>query len=367
MLHHPPRFERLGLGIGAGSALASAVLFGATTPIAKQLIHATSPLLTAGLLYLGSGVGLAILRLLQDRGWSRTGLARADRPWLAVATVAGGIVAPALLMWALSRNDAATVSLLLNLETVFTAALAWFVFHEATSRRVVLGFLAILLGGILLAWPAQWTAPGRAVGLLAVVGACLCWGIDNNVTRKVSAADSRLTAAIKGLVAGGTNIGLALSLGASWPDPVHLLAILLLGFLGYGVSLVLFIIALRHLGAVRAAAYFSTAPFIGTVLAVVLFGQPLAATYLYLAAALMGLGVWLHVGEHHEHEHIHESTTHTHTHRHDAHHRHEHATAWDGAEPHSHEHDHEPMRHRHAHFPDIHHEHRHPADEEQRP
>ena len=344
--------------IGPVAALLSAALFGATTPIAKALLRETSPLLVAGLLYLGSGLGLTLLRLIQDRGWRPTGLSRTDWPWLAVATLVGGVIAPALLMLGLSRSDAATASLLLNLETVFTAVLAWIVFHEATSRRVVVGFIAILSGGLLLAWPSQSVAWGRVLGLLCVAGACLCWGIDNNVTRKISGADSRVIAGMKGLVAGSTNTALALSTGASFPAARYLTDILVLGFLGYGVSLVLFIVALRHLGTARTGAYFATAPFIGTALAVAVYGEPVSSV-LYLAAALMAVGVWLHVSEHHEHEHVHESLTHTHSHRHDEHHQHEHTDLWDGTEPHSHEHHHEPLRHRHAHYPDLHHGHRH--------
>lgn len=344
--------------IGPAAALASALLFGATMPIASRLLIGSSPLLVAGLLYLGSGVGLSVLRASRDGAWRPAGLARSDWSWLLGATVAGGIAAPALLMWGLSRSDAATASLLLNFEAVFTAALAWFVFQEATSRRVVLGFLAILAAGLLLAWPSGAIASSRQMALLSIVAACLCWGIDNNLTRKVSGADARMTAAIKGLTAGITNTLLALSIGARLPGALDLACILVLGFLGYGLSLVLFIVALRHIGTARTGAYFSTGPFLGALLAVAFFHQPVTGLF-YVAGSLMLIGVWLHVFEHHEHEHIHDDLTHTHTHRHDEHHQHGHIEPWDGTEPHSHEHDHAPLRHRHAHFPDLHHTHRH--------
>jgi drug/metabolite transporter (DMT)-like permease len=201
-------------------------------------------------------------------------------------------------------------------------------------------------------------APSRTAGLLGVVMACLCWGIDNNVTRKISAADARVVAGIKGLVAGISNTALALSLGPRMPDVAHLAGILVLGFLGYGLSLVLFIVALRHLGTARTSAYFSTGPFFGALLAILFYGDTVGPAF-YAAAALMAVGVWLHAIEHHEHEHTHEAETHTHMHRHDEHHRHEHAEPWDGGEPHAHEHRHAPLRHRHAHYPDIHHTHRH--------
>jgi drug/metabolite transporter (DMT)-like permease len=343
---------------GPAAALTSALLFGATTPIASRLLGDASPLLVAGLLYLGSGLGLAALRAVQDGGWRSPGLARSDWRWLSVATAVGGVAAPAFLMWGLTRSDAATASLLLNLEAVFTAALAWLVFGEATSRRVVVGFIAIFLASALLAWPSGVVASSRIAGLLGVVAACLCWGIDNNVTRKIAGADARVIAGFKGLVAGLANTVFALSLNPRLPGALHLAEILTLGFLGYGLSLVFFIVALRHLGTARTSAYFSTGPFFGALLAIGFFGEPVGAAF-YAAAGLMAIGVWLHVSEHHEHEHAHEAETHTHPHRHDEHHRHQHAEPSDGSEPHSHEHYHEPLRHRHAHFPDIHHTHRH--------
>src|SRR6266566_6802351 len=206
---------------------------------------------------------------------------------------------------------------------------------------------------------AQYLPPDTvASGKSSCPGACLCWGLDNNLTRRISAADSRVIAGIKGLVAGSTNTALALGLGATLPAPQYLAGTLVLGFLGYGVSLVLFIVALRHLGTARTGAYFATAPFIGTALAVLLYGQPVSVLF-WSAALLMLVGVYLHVTEQHVHMHTHEPLRHTHAHVHDAHHQHEHPQGWDGAEPHTHEHQHEPLRHSHAHFPDIHHRHRH--------
>ncbi len=345
-------------GSGVPAALASALLFGVTTPVAKQLLAGTHPLLIAGLLYVGSGIGVSALRLVQDRGWSATGLAAGDWPWLALSTLVGGIVAPALLMMGLARADAAAASLLLNLEVVFTAALAWVVFREPAGLRVVVGLGAIFAGGLLLVWPARFSSGGDLSAMLAIVMACFCWALDNNVTRRISASDARVLAAIKGLVAGLTSTGLALALGASLPPASHVLATLVIGFLGYGLSLVLFIVALRQLGTARASAYFATAPFIGAGAAMFLYGQPGVGAF-WLAASCMGVGVWLHVTEHHEHEHTHEPLSHSHAHKHDAHHRHGHDFDWDGNEPHTHAHGHGGLRHRHAHFPDIHHRHGH--------
>jgi len=250
---------------GVSAALFAALLFGITTPIAKQLLPGSQPLLIAGLLYLGSGAGVSLLRLGQDRGWSASGLEAGDWPWLGLTTLVGGIIAPALLMVGLSRADAASASLLLNLEVVFTAILAWLVFKEPANPRVVWGLLAIFAGSVALVGPTHFSAGHDLTALLLVAAACLCWAVDNNLTRKVSAADARVLAVIKGLVAGVTNTTLAFALGAALPSVPHLLAVLWLGFLGYGLSLVMFIVSLRHLGAARTGAYFATAPFIGAV------------------------------------------------------------------------------------------------------
>ncbi len=343
---------------GVLAALASAVLFGVTTPFAKQLLSGVQPLLIAGLLYLGSGVGVGAMRWVQDRGWSPTGLVGRDWVWLALSTLVGGVIAPASLMMGLAHADAASASLLLNLEVVFTAILAWVVFKEPAGSRVVFGLCAIFGGGLILVWPTSFTPAGSLYAFLAIVAACACWALDNNLTRKISASDARLLAAIKGLVAGTTNTVLAFVLGASLPQASHVAITLAIGFMGYGLSLVLFIVALRHLGTARTGAYFATAPFIGAAVALFLYGQPAEDTF-WVAAICMGLGVWLHVTEDHVHEHVHEPMSHSHAHTHDEHHRHDHPFDWDGSEPHTHAHVHGFLRHRHAHFPDIHHRHGH--------
>jgi drug/metabolite transporter (DMT)-like permease len=352
------RYRPHGLLSGAGAALLSAVLFGMTTPLAKQLLTGTSPLLIAGLLYAGSGLGLTLLILIQDRGRFSLGLERSDQLWLAAAVVAGGVVAPALLMFGLSRADAAAASLLLNLEVVFTAVMAWVWFREATSRRVVWGFVLIFVGSLTLVWPATLAENQSARALAAIAAACACWALDNNLTRKISGGDARAIAAVKGLVAGVVNVGLAVAFQPGLLPAAKVASALVLGFLGYGMSLVLFIFSLRNLGTARTGAYFATAPFIGSALAVVLYGQAVGWPF-WVAAACMAGGVWLHLTEDHEHEHVHEPLVHSHAHSHDAHHQHEHRAEWDGTEPHAHEHRHEGLRHRHPHFPDIHHQHTH--------
>lgn len=344
-------------------ALAAALLFGASTPLAKLLVGSMPPLLLAGLLYLGSGLGLGVLlvirasRRIEQAGEESMRIPRREWPWLAGAILFGGVLGPALLMAGLVRTSGAAASLLLNLEGVLTAVLAWVVFKENADRRIVLGMISIVGGGVLLAWQ-----PGGATfsaGAVLIAGACACWSIDNNLTRKVSTNDAMLVACWKGAIAGLCNTFLALTAGAGFPAWPQVAMSLLVGFLGYGVSLTLFVVALRTLGTARTGAYFSVAPLFGVLLSLTIWPE-MPGPLFWGAAALMALGVWLHVRERHEHEHTHEALEHTHRHRHDQHHQHTHDFAWNGDEPHAHPHRHEVLTHKHPHYPDIHHRHRHP-------
>ena len=351
---------RFGLHPGVGAALGAALLFGVGTPLAKLLLASTSPWLLAGLLYLGSGLGLSLLRLLR-RSQPRARLAPGEWPWFAGAVLAGGVIGPVLLMWGLAGMPASGAALLLNAEGVFTAAIAWVVFKENVDRRIFIGMLAIVAGAVVLSWPGQapgTASAGAALAALAVLGACLAWGIDNNLTRKVALADAVWLASVKGLVAGATNLALALALGAAWPPAMQVGGALAVGLLAYGVSLVLFVVALRHLGTARTGAYFSVAPFFGALVAVLALAEPVTAPLL-IAGALMAVGVWLHLSEQHAHEHTHEALEHEHEHLHDGHHQHAHEEGLAAAEPHTHRHRHEPMRHGHPHYPDAHHRHGH--------
>lgn len=339
-------------------ALLAAALFGASTPIAKLLIGELSPVLLGGLLYLGSGIGLAIVRLIRDQGWIAPLLTWSEWPWLLGAILFGGVLAPIALLFGLPLISGSAASLLLNLEAVLTAVIAWLVFKENADRRIVLGMSAIVAGGMLLSWPGGDTGMTSWVGPLSITVACLCWAIDNNLTRKVAASDALFIATSKGLIAGTVNTSLAIYFGAVLPDAFSLITIMILGLIGYGVSLVLFVLALRGLGAARTGAYFSTAPFIGATVALALFGESASPTF-WLAAILMGVGVWLHLTEHHEHNHTHIPLEHTHNHFHDEHHNHQHDFAWDEREPHAHLHGHAVIIHKHPHFPDIHHRHNH--------
>ncbi len=345
---------------GAPLAILSAVLFGASTPFAKLLLgQGISPWLLAGLLYLGSGVGLGIVRVARrvaGQPPAEAPLRRGDMPVLALVVLSGGVVGPVLLMIGLAATPAAAASLLLNLESLATLGLAWLIFRENVDRRLLLGAMAILAGAVVLS--GRGGAGGLGWGGAAIAAACLAWGLDNNLTRRLSAVDPVQIALIKGIAAGLVNLALAFAAGARLPALGMVGTAALLGFFGYGVSLVLFVLGLRHLGAARTGAYFATAPFIGAALAVAMFGEPVTAP-LVGAGLLMALGVYLHLTEAHEHQHAHEALEHEHRHVHDAHHQHAHQPGDPTREPHTHRHRHLPLVHKHPHYPDLHHRHGH--------
>ncbi len=344
---------------GAACAIGSAALFGASTPLAKRLLgDGAQPLMLAGLFYLGSGVGLTLMQLvrigLRLRS-SEAPLRRSDLPRLTGAVLLGGALAPALLLLGLRSASASAAALLLNLEGVATMAIAWLVFRENVDRRLLLGALAIVAGAVALSLSSGIAAGS---GALLIVAACIAWGVDNNLTRGLSAADPVQITLIKGLVAGSVNFVLALGTGAALPGWQQTLGALAVGFFGYGVSLVLFVRALRLLGAARTSAYFSTAPFIGALMAVALFHDPVTVA-LAAAAVLMAAGVYLHLQESHHHNHSHEEMEHEHQHVHDSHHQHRHTALDPAGRPHTHRHRHAPMIHAHPHYPDLHHRHDH--------
>jgi drug/metabolite transporter (DMT)-like permease len=352
--HRPP------LVGGALYGLAAAALFGATVPLAKALLGSVQPFVLAGLFYLGSGIGLSLWRLIsRARGGTavEAKLKRADYGWLFAAILFGGVFAPLLLMYGLLTTPASGASLLLNLEGAFGALIAWKVFREHANRRVVLGMILLTLGAMALSVRPDLSVQFSA-GAVCVILACLCWGIDNNLTRKISAADPVQIAGLKGLCAGPVNFAIGLMCGGTLPSMDLSAASLLIGFFGYGLSLVLYIFGLRHVGAARTSAYFSAAPFIGAASSIIFLHESVTV-FFGLAATLMMAGLWLHLTEQHEHSHTHSRLEHDHLHVHDEHHHHSHSPDDPGGEPHSHTHAHEPLTHSHAHMPDIHHEHSH--------
>lgn len=336
-------------------ALASAALFGAAAPAVKPIAGNLNPILLAGLLYAGSFLGLLVATTVRGQASGEARLRRGDIPTLGGAILTGGVMAPVLLIWGLSGLAASAASLLLAAEAVLTVLVAALLFREPVATRIWVAAALVLAASALLSWTPGLSIP-VSLHALAVLAACLLWGLDNNLTSRIASADPYAIAMWKGLAAGGINtaIGVALgpaALGASW------LAALGIGAIGYGASLVLYVLALRHLGAARTAAHFGTAPFFGAAISIALLGEPLTPA-LAVAFALAALGTWVALTERHEHEHVHEAIEHDHRHVHDVHHRHAHQGD-EGTEPHSHRHRHEPIRHRHAHLPDLHHRHRH--------
>ena len=339
---------------GVVAALVAALLFGASAPLAKLLLATIDPWLLAGLLYLGSGLGLTIYRRM--RHLPTVSLSRSEWLWFGGAIVSGGVVGPVLLMVGLTQMPASGASLLLSAEGVFTALLAWFVFKENFDWRIALGMASIAAGAIVLVWPDRAEFAGM-LPAFAVLGACLAWGIDNNLTRKVALADATWIASVKGLAAGLVNTCLALSLGSALPTAANALGAMLIGLLAYGVSLTLFVAGLRHLGTARTGAYFAIAPFFGALMALAM-GEHIT-WQLAVAAPLMAWGTWLHLTEQHIHEHPHEPIEHEHEHAHDAHHQHDHDGPVPSGTVHRHRHRHEALSHSHGHYPDAHHRHGH--------
>lgn len=314
----------------------------------------------AGILYLAFGLTLTLFSLIvrDEKSSDVFRVKKSDCAWLASTVVFGGILAPLCLMSGLRTTEATTASLLLNLEAVFTALIAWFVFKENFDKRIMLGMIFIVLGGVLLSIHNN-LGGGFSSGVIFILAACLCWAVDNNSTGNISALKPVQIAAVKGLVAGSINLLLASIGGLFTPSIAAISAVALIGLIGYGLSLLLFIRAQRLLGTARSSAYFSTAPFVGAVISIALFHEPLTAN-LILAALLMGAGVYLHLTEDHSHEHTHTEEEHEHMHSHDdGHHLHDHHDIADLSRPHSHWHKHDATRHTHPHFPDTGHRHVH--------
>jgi drug/metabolite transporter (DMT)-like permease len=343
--------------------IASAALFGLSAPLAKILVRGTSPVVLAGLMYIGAFLGLSIAIfgrrwLTPKSAYASSPFRRHDTVWIVGSILTGGTLGPICLLLGLSKISGTAASLLLNLEGVATAIIAVYFFKENAGRKLWLALGLVTCAGILLSWDSGRGRFEIAGSLLVALG-MFCWGADNNFMRNIADKDPLSFARIKGLASGVISLSLALALGLPLPFDSSLLWGLLLGAFSIGVSLVLYIYGLRHLGAFRAGAFFSLAPFIGALVSLAILPEP-ARWILLPGAALMALGVALLAGERHEHHHRHEPVVHTHAHGHaDGHHRHEHAgrTAPDGA--HSHEHTHEAVDHAHGHWPDIHHRHDH--------
>jgi drug/metabolite transporter (DMT)-like permease len=342
---------------GAALGIAAATLFGASAPISKRLLPELGPLRMAGLLYLGAGIALSVYGLVRptSKKMREARLDRRDLRLLVGITVTGGIVGPVLMLAGLARVSGLVGSLLLNLEAPFTILLAVAVFREHLGRRAGLAAAAIVGGGLLLSWRSG-ELYADPLGVVAIAGGCLAWGIDNNLTQRLSLKDPVAVVLWKTLGAAACTLTLGLALRPTLPGPAVVGAAMLLGSLCYGASILLDMYALRVLGAAREAAYFATAPFVGAALAVPVLGDRFGAGEVG-AAILMATGAWLLVREKHAHVHAHQPIEHEHMHVHDEHHRHAHPEPV--IEPHAHLHHHEPLEHEHPHVSDLHHRHRH--------
>lgn len=342
-------------------ALMAALLFGSSAPVSKLLLGSIEPLPLAAFLYLGSGLGLLIFKVLQRARKGNTqfeaGIKKEDVKWLAGTLLAGGVAAPVILMLSLKATSAATASLLLNFESVATALLAGLIFKEAVGRRVWAAVALITAACILLSWDVGGSF-GISLGAAGIAAACALWGLDNNLTRNISAKDPVSIVMIKGLGAGSVSLMLALAAGSRLPDIITILEAMVLGFLLYGLSIVLFILAMRSLGSARTSAYFGAAPFAGAVISLLMFPESPNVMF-YISIPVMVLGAILLLKERHSHMHIHEPITHEHRHSHtDGHHNHTHE-GQEASLVHSHIHEHERIEHSHEHAPDIDHRHGH--------
>lgn len=335
-------------------ALLAAILFGISTPLVQYVGRGLGAFSTAALLYAGAALVAALMRRPSDR---EAGLRRSDLPRIAAMTGFGAVLGPVALVWGLQRTSGASASLMLTLEAVFTAVLAWRLYGESMDKRVAAAMVLLLMGAITLVSEQGQAGTSQLTGLLAVLVATAAWGIDNALSRGVADRDHGQVVLIKAALGAAATLGLAILFGESMPTVTAAAALLVIGATGYGLSLRFYLLAQRAFGAGRTGSVFAFAPFIGALGAFVM-GERTGTWLLPVGGLLMLLGVLLHLYETHGHAHDHEALEHEHAHNHDdGHHLHEHHPM--PVSTHSHWHRHEPMRHAHAHVPDAHHLHRH--------
>jgi drug/metabolite transporter (DMT)-like permease len=339
-------------------ALGAAVLFGASPPLAKLLLSDAGPLVVAALLYLGAAIALTATSLLPGvRRTEEARLRNTDLPLVSAIVLFGGILGPVLMLWGLARISAVLGSLLLNLEAPFTAVLGVLFFGDYLGRRGTVASALVIMGAALLSGVPSGLDVD-AFGVLAIVGACASWALDNNLTQKISLRDPVAVARVKALGAAICLFTFVAARGNPLPRLSTVVLTLGLGVASYGLSLVLAVRAMRLLGAARQAAFFASAPFVGALLAIPLLGEK-PGVEVGVAGALIVTGLFLLLSERHAHRHAHSEIEHDHVHVHDDHHVHEHDRGMPLTEPHSHMHRHPPLSHAHPHVPDVHHRHSH--------
>lgn len=335
-------------------ALLAATLFGLSTPVLQKWGQGVGPFSTAALLYFGAAVVAWAWRRPPSR---EARITRQDLRRLVAMAVAGAVIGPVALAWGLQHTSGSSASLMLTLEAVFTAVLAWRWYGESMDKRVALAVLLLLAGGLVLVLAQGALGQVQLWGLLAVMLATLAWGVDNTLSRGVADRDPAQVVMVKAVLGALCTGALALLLGEPRPEAMRVAGLLAVGATGYGLSLRFYLLAQRTFGAARTGSVFAFAPFIGA-LGALGWGERLGGWPMLLAGALMLAGVLLHLTETHAHEHTHEVTEHAHAHRHDdGHHDHVHQPMPQGV--HSHGHVHSRVTHTHPHVPDALHEHRH--------
>jgi len=342
-------------------ALLAAIFFGCIAPGTKFLTYNLPPQATAGLLYLFAGLGLFVLILVKGKLLSSfSAIKKIDLKWFFLASFFGGLLGPACFTYGIIHASGTSASLLLNMEAVLTSMIAWFIFKEHFDKKILYGMLLIIIGCMILSLRSTTsTNENSLLGWILIFSSCLFWAIDNNFTRKIAHLDPVLTVSMKGLIAGSSNLFLSYIIGEKIFLNSSLFYVAILGILGIGISLVCFIISLNSIGTARTGAIFSSAPFIGSIIAITFLGEhltiPVSFAFLFMAG-----GVWLHLSENHGHEHTHHFLEHKHIHDHtDEHHQHQHLNIKDTNVVHDHHHKHSRMKHKHLHFPDTHHQHKH--------
>lgn len=337
---------------GGVLAVASAVTFGATTPLVQRFGHGAGPFATAALLYGGA----ALVSAVPTRAGARDApLRRADAGRVVTVALLGAVAAPVAFAWGLQHTSGVTAALLLNLEAVFTVLLARLLWHEPLGARVGIAVAAMVAGGALLVFDGREASITAGWGALAVAAATLAWAGDNVVGRPLADRDPTRVVLAKGALGSALSLGVAVAMSEPLPSWTHAAALAACGALGYGLSLRLYLRAQRIVGAARTGSIFAVAPFLGAAMAWAM-GERVGGLATIGAGALCAVGVALHLTESHEHAHAHEAVEHEHAHRHDdGHHTHTHDPPPEGE--HSHVHRHEPQAHVHPHGADLHHRH----------
>jgi drug/metabolite transporter (DMT)-like permease len=335
-------------------ALLAAALFGLSTPIVQSLGKGVGSFTTAALLYAGAAVVAWVLR---QPAAKEAGIKKSDWPRLFAMAGTGAVIGPVALAWGLQHTSGSSASLMLTLEAVFTAVLAWRWYGETLDKRVVAAVALMLAGGVVLVIEQGTLGQVQLWGLLAVMLATVAWGVDNTISRGVADRDPGQVVLVKAVLGSACTLTLATLFDEPIPLATTAMGLVAVGATGYGLSLRFYLLAQRTFGAARTGSVFAFAPFIGAIGALAL-GDRSGSGLMVAAGALMLLGVLLHLMESHAHDHTHDELEHEHAHRHDdEHHDHAHATMPTGT--HSHWHRHAPVTHSHAHVPDAHHGHRH--------